>query len=132
MADIETTTVNESGFGATSQVGDFDLSIHAMSETGPSPNETLVAAYASCFSFAFRAGARRSDYEDLGKIQTDADADLNDDDDLTAIRFTMHVEAELDDDEVDELLEMAEEICHVHAAVKESLHAEASVHPGAF
>lgn len=132
MTDIETTSVNESGFGAANQVGDFDLSIDATGETGPTPNETLVADYASCFTFAFRAGAQRSGYDDLGRIQTDAEADLDDDDDLTGIRFTMHVEADLDDDEIEELLGMAEEICHVHAALKESLYADVTVHPGAF
>lgn len=131
MADIESTTTNDSGFHALSRVGDFELSIDATTEEGPSPNEVLVADYASCYTFAFRAGAQRNDYDDLGKIQTDASADLDDDDDLVSISFDMHVEAELDGDEREELKELADDICHVHAALREGLHAEVSIHPDA-
>mgnify|MGYP002760549101 CR=1 FL=1 len=132
MTDIESTTVNEAGFSATSQVGEFNLDTHALGESGPSPNEVLVSDYAACFTYAFRAGAQRNDFEELGKIQTDAEADLDDDDDLTGISFTMHVEAELTDDEAEELLGYAEEICHVHAALTESLYADVTVNAGAF
>jgi len=131
MADIESTTTNDSGFHSLSIVGEFELSIDATTEDGPSPNEVLVANYASCYTFAFRAGAQRNDYDDLGKIQTDASADLDDDDDLASISFDMHVEADLDDDEQDELKELADDICHVHAALREGLHADVSIHPGA-
>jgi uncharacterized OsmC-like protein len=131
MTDIESTTTNDAGFHALSRVGDFELSIDATTEEGPSPNEVLVADYASCYTFAFRAGAQRNDYDDLGKIQTDASADLDDDDDLEAIRFDMHVESDLDEDERAELKELADEICHVHAALKEELYADVSIHPGA-
>lgn len=132
MADIESTTTNDSGFHALSRVGDFELSIDATTEEGPSPNEVLVADYASCYTFAFRAGAQRNDHDDLGKIQTDAEADIDEDDDLSAIRFTMHVEADLTDDEIDDLLAKAEDICHVHAALREGLHADVTVESGAF
>jgi uncharacterized OsmC-like protein len=132
MTDIESTTVNEAGFSATGQVGDYDIATHALGETGPSPNDVLVADYAACFTYAFRAGAQRSDYDDLGKIQTDAEADLDEDDDLEAIRFTMHVEADLTDEEAADLLDMAEDICHVHAALKESLYADVTVNASAF
>lgn len=132
MTDIESTTVNEAGFSATSQTGDFNIETHALGESGPSPNAVLLSDYAACFTYAFRAGADRADYDDLGKIQTDAEADLDDDDDLTTIRFTMHVEADLTDDDIDELLPMAEDICHVHAALKESLYADVTVHGDAF
>ena len=131
MTDIESTTTNDAGFHALSRVGDFELSIDATTEEGPSPNEVLVADYASCYTFAFRAGAQRNGYDDLGKIQTDASADLDDDDDLEAIRFDIHVESDLDDDEIEELTGLADEICHVHAALKEQLYADVSVHPGA-
>jgi uncharacterized OsmC-like protein len=131
MADIESTTTNDSGFHALSRVGDFELSIDATTEEGPSPNEVLVADYASCYTFAFRAGAQRNDYDDLGKIQTDASADIDDEDDLESISFDMHVEADLDEDEQAELKELADDICHVHAALKEELYADVSIHPGA-
>jgi len=132
MADIQTTTENESGFGASNVAGDFEIAIDAQGESGPAPNELLVADYASCFTFAFRAGAMRSDYDDLGRIETEAEADLDDDDDLSAIRFTMHVAADLTDDEVDDLLAKAEDICHVHAALREGLYADVTVEAGAF
>jgi organic hydroperoxide reductase OsmC/OhrA len=136
MADIESTTTNDAGFDAQSIVPShedprFELTIDAMGEEGPSPNGVLVADYASCYTFAFRAGAQRNSYDDLGKIQTDASADLDDDDDLASISFDMHVEAELDDDEQAELKELADDICHVHAALKEELYADVSIHAGA-
>ncbi len=132
MADIETTTVNESGYHALSRAGDFELSIDATGEEGPTPNEVLVADYASCFTFACRAGASRELDVDLGKVETEATAELNDDDDLESISFHLHVEAELDDDQIDELLGLGETICHVHDSVKESLHADLEVTADAF
>ncbi len=132
MADIETTTVNEAKFHALSRAGDFELSIDATGEDGPTPNQVLVADYASCFSFACRAGAQREMDVELGKVETAAEADLNDDDDLTSIGFDMHVEADLDDDQVEELLALGKDICHVHDSVKESLQADVDVTTDAF
>ncbi|TKR27846.1 OsmC family protein [Natronomonas salsuginis] len=132
MADIETTTVNEEKYHALSRAGEFELSIDATGGDGPTPNEVLVADYASCFSFACRAGANRRLDIDLGKIETSAEADLNDSDDLTGIRFHIYVEADLTDEEVDDVIELGEEICHIHDAVKESLHAEIELTPDAF
>jgi uncharacterized OsmC-like protein len=132
MADIETTTVNEEKFHALSRAGDFELSIDATGGEGPTPNEVLVADYASCFTFACRAGANRQMDVDLGKVETDAEADLNEDDDLTAIRFQMRVEADLDMEQTDRLLELGGDICHVHDSVKDDLHADVEVETNAF
>jgi len=132
MTDIETTTVSEEGYASTSQVGDFELSIDATDETGPNPNGVLVADYAACFLPAFRVGGNKEGHDDLGTIQIDAEADLNDGDDLSAIRFAIHVEADLSDDEFSAIVDRAEDICHVHAALKSELHAEIEVHGGAF
>ena len=132
MTDIQTTTVNEEKFHALSRAGDFELSIDATGSDGPTPSEVLVADYASCFTFACRAGANRQMDVDLGKVETEAEADLNDDDDLTAIRFHIQVEADLDDDEVDRLVELGEEICHVHDALKSELYADIDVSTDAF
>jgi len=131
MSDIEISSSNERGFSATSQIGDFELSTHAQGETGPSPNEVIVADYAQCFTYAFRATAMRGDYADPGAITTDAEADLDDDDDLTGIRLVLHVETGYSDGEVEELLAGAEDLCHVHAALKPELHADVTVHTGA-
>jgi len=130
MSDIEISSSNERGFSATSQMGDHELSTHAQGETGPSPNEVVVADYAQCFSYAFRATAMRGDYADTGTISADAEADLDDDDDLTDIRLTLHVETGYSDAEVDELIAGAEDLCHVHAALKPELHADVTVHAG--
>ena len=132
MADIQTTTVNEEKFHALSRAGDFELSIDATGAEGPSPNEVLVADYASCFTFACRAGAQRELDFELGKVETEAEADLDDDDDLTAISFHMHVEADLDDEQVSNLLELGEDICHVRDSLKESLEADVDVTTDAF
>lgn len=133
MADLESTTVNESGFHATSRVGNYELSIDATKEEGPSPNEVLLADYASCYTFAFRAGAKREHDLELGQIETEATADLDEDDDIVddSVTFHLHVEADLDEDEVDSLVELGEEICHVHAALHEGMYAEIDVTPNA-
>lgn len=129
MADIEATAKNDEKFFATSRVGDFELSIDATGEEGPSPDQIIVADYAACYSFAFRAGADREHDLSLGAIRTEAEADLTDDDFLESVSLTVHVEDDLDDDQVDELVELGEELCHVHQAVKEDLHADIEVVP---
>lgn len=132
MSDIETTTISEEGYACTSQVGDFDMAIDATDETGPNPNAALVATYASCFLPAFRVGGQQRGEDDLGKLQIDASAALDDDDDLESISFDIFVEADVSDEELDEIVTRAEDICHVHSAVREELHADISVHGGAF
>lgn len=132
MADIESTTVNEEKFSASSRVGDFELSIDATGEDGPTPNEVLVADYASCYTFAFRAGAQREHDLSLGKIQTEAAADLDEDDDLASISLTLHVEDDLSDEQIESLIALGEEICHIHSAVGTELHADIEIVPNAF
>ncbi|MFC7186520.1 OsmC family protein [Halorubrum yunnanense] len=132
MPHIETSTVSEEGYACTSQVGEFDLQIDATDETGPNPNAALVATYASCYLPAFRVGGSQRGEEDLGKIQIDASAALDEDDDLEAVSFDVHVEADLDDETASDIAERAEGICHVHSALREGLHADVSVYPGAF
>jgi organic hydroperoxide reductase OsmC/OhrA len=131
MSDIETSTLCESGYACESQVGDFDLQIDATDKTGPNPNETLVATYASCFIPAFRVGASQAGEDDLGQIQIDASATLDDEDDLSSVAFDLFVEADLDD-VTDDLVERAEGICHVHAALNDDLQAAITVHDSAF
>lgn len=132
MTDIETTTVSEEGYATTSQVGDIDIPIDATGKAGPTSNQVLVADYAACFIPAFRVGGQQRGQDDLGKVQIDAEGDLNDDDDLEAVRFTIHVESDLDDDTFDEIVSRAEDVCHVHAALREELHADITVRGGAF
>jgi len=132
MADIETATVSEEGFTSTSQVGDFELTVDALGEDGPTPNQVLVADYASCFLPAVRVGAQQRGHDDIGTVQIDADADLDDDDDLEAIRFVVHIEADLDDGTLDDVIDRAEDICHVHSALREGLRADIDVYGDAF
>jgi organic hydroperoxide reductase OsmC/OhrA len=132
MSDIETITVSEEGFACVNQVGDFEFTVDATDESGPNPNAALVATYASCFLPAFRVGGQQRGHDDLGKIQIDADADLDDDDDLESIGFAVHVAADLSDDEFDEIVARAEDICHVHAALREELEADVDVYGDAF
>ena len=131
MADIRSTTVNEEEFFASSRVGNFELSIDATGEDGPTPNEVLVADYASCYTFAFRAGAQREHDLSLGPIQTEAVAELDENDDLASISLTLHVEDDLTDEQVESLTALGEEICHIHSAVGEELRADIEVVPGA-
>jgi len=131
MTDIIIDSTSEEGFTTSSIVGDFELTIDATGEDGPDPNATLVATYASCFVPAFRVGAQQRDHDDLGRIEVESEADLDDDDDLEAIRFTIKVAADLGD-EVDEIVDRAEDICHVHSALREGLHADVTVEDDAF
>jgi organic hydroperoxide reductase OsmC/OhrA len=132
MSDIETITISEDGFACVNQVGDFEFTVDATDESGPNPNAALVATYASCFLPAFRVGGQQRGHDDLGTIQIDADADLDDDDDLESIGFALHVAADLSDDEFDEIVARAEDICHVHTALRDGLEADVTVHGGAF
>jgi len=132
MSDIETITISDEGFACVNQVGDFEFTIDATDEEGPNPNAALVATYASCFLPAFRVGGQQRGHDDLGEIQIDASADLDDDDDLESIHFVIHVGADLDDDTLAEIVERAEGICHVHTALREGLHADIDVYGDAF
>lgn len=131
MTDILISSTSEEGFTTRSIVGDFELTVDATGEDGPTPNATLVADYASCYVPAFRVAAEEFDHDDLGRIEVEAEADLDDDDDLTAIRFGISVEADLGED-ADDIVARGEEICHVHSALREALHAEITVDDDAF
>ena len=131
MADIESTTVNEEEFFASSRVGDFELSIDATGTDGPTPNEVMVADYASCYTFAFRAGAQREHDLSLGRIRTEAEAELDEDDDLASIALTLYVEDDLTDEQVESLIALGEEICHIHSAIGEELYADIEIVHGA-
>jgi len=126
MPDITVSSTSTEGFTTTSVVGEWELTIDATNENGPNPNQVLVADYASCFIPAFRVGAQKEGFEDLGAVEVDASAELDEDDDLASVAFEMRVEESLGD-AVDDVVARAEEICHVHAALREELQAEISV-----
>jgi organic hydroperoxide reductase OsmC/OhrA len=131
MADIEVTSTSEEGYTTTSVVGEWELTVDATGEDGPTPNQVLAADYASCFIPAFRVGANKEGFEDIGTVEVAVEADLDDDDDLAGVAFDIHVEESLDDS-VEDVIARAEDICHVHAALRDGLHAEVSVTDDAF
>ena len=129
MSDIELTSTSTEGYATTSLIGDWELTIDATDAAGPNPNAVLVADYASCFVPAMRVGASQAGFDDLGRVEVDATATLDEGDDLTAIAFDIAVETDLGDG-VEEVIARAEEICHVHTALREQLHAEITVEDG--
>jgi len=130
MDEFSLTTTNPDGYDTESIIGDFALAIDPMDETGPNPNAVLVADYASCFLPAVRMGAQQHGYDDLGEMAIDATATVDDHDDLQSISFTLRVEAAVEDP--DELVALGEELCHVHAALREGLAADVTVEDEAF
>ncbi|MFB6311569.1 MAG: OsmC family protein [Salinirussus sp.] len=131
MADITVESVCEEGFTTNSVVDGWELTVDATGEDGPTPNQVLAADYASCYIPAFRVGAQQEGIEDLGRIEVDVEADLDEDDDLEAIAFDIRVEASLGD-VADDVVARGEDICHVHSALREGLHADISVTDEAF
>lgn len=131
MSDIEVSSTCEEGYAVRSRVGDFELSIDATEEEGPSPNQALVGTYASCYIPALRVAANKEGVGEVGRIDIDAEADLDDDDDIEAIRFHVYFESEMEDDELDAVLDRGKDICHVHAALHDGLHAEVTGEAGA-
>ena len=130
MDEFSLTTTNTDGYDTESVIGDFALAIDPMDETGPNPNAVLVADYASCFLPAVRMGAQQNGYDDLGEMAIEATAAVDDHDDLQSIEFTLKVEAAVEDP--DELVALGEELCHVHAALREGLAADVTVEDNAF
>ncbi len=130
MSDINVTSTCEEEYTVESIVGDWDLVVDALEENGPSANQVLVASYASCYLPAFRVAANKEGFDDVGTIEIESEANLDDDDDLTDISWELHVEEDLGDS-VDDVVSRAEDICHVHSALREGLHADITVTDGA-
>ncbi|MFC6865451.1 OsmC family protein [Halomicroarcula sp. GCM10025817] len=130
MTDIEVTSTCEEGYTVESVIdGEWELVVDALSEDGPSANQVLAADYASCYIPAFRVAANKTGYDDIGTVTIDVEADLDEDDDLEAIRWHIEVEQDLGDDE-EAIVELGEEICHVHSALREELHADITIESG--
>ncbi|WP_324662235.1 OsmC family protein [Haloarcula sediminis] len=130
MADIEIESTCEDGYTVESIInGEWELIVDALSEDGPSPNEVLAADYASCYIPALRVAAGKYNYDDIGEVEIEVAADLDEDDDLESIAFEVSVKESLGDEERD-IVELAEDICHVHSALIEELHADISIESG--
>ena len=132
MPDIEVSSVCEEGYTVESDIdGEWQLVVDALGEDGPTPNQVLAADYASCYIPAFRVAADQHDYDDIGRVAIDVGADLDSDDDVESIEFEVRVEAALGNDATP-IAELAEDICHVHSALRDELHADITVEDGAF
>jgi len=132
MSDIEVTSVCEAGYTVENEIdGEWQLVVDALSEDGPSPNQVLAADYASCYIPALRVAADNEGYDDVGHIEVEVEADLDADDDLEAIAFTVKTEETFGNDG-QAIVELAENICHVHSALRDELHAEITLEEGAF
>jgi organic hydroperoxide reductase OsmC/OhrA len=131
MTDILIETTSEDGYASRSIVGDFELTLDGDAEEGPQTNPTLVATYAGCWIPAFRTAARQRDVGELGRVEVESEADLDDDGDLEAIRFKLKTEADLGDSKA-EIVDRAHEICHVDAALREDLRADVVVEDDVF
>jgi len=126
------TTVSEEGYTATNEIRKFETTIDANGEDDPDTLEALLAAYGSCYVPALRVGGQQRGAGDLGKIEIDITGELNDDDKLESIHFDISVAGDVDDDTGEEVIERAFELCKVHDALKDSLHAETSFEGNAF
>lgn len=129
MSDIQVTTTAAEGYKAESTVGDHEVTVDAGGADAPSPVEMLVTSYTSCFLAAFRMAAKRNGVREIGRIDVDALAEQSDDG-LESIKFTLSVEATLEDPQT--VLEAAEEYCHVNQSLDPSLRADVTVEDGAF
>lgn len=131
MADIELTSTSREGFATHSVAEKWEVTIDAGGKQGPTPNQLLVADYASCYIPALRVSARENGVDDLGKVEIDVSATLDENDDLSSISFDLRVEAALGEQR-DGILTYAHEICHVASALRPELHADISLTDEAF
>jgi uncharacterized OsmC-like protein len=128
----EVVTTSAAGYSSETTVRDFEVTIDPNGETAPDTVETLLADYAACFVPALRVGAEQRDAGDLGRIENHVTGEVDDDGKLTAVRFDIRVGADIDDETAGRVVERAFELCKVHDALGEHLHAETSVEGSAF
>lgn len=120
-------TRSEDGFVATSNVGGEDIRIDATGEETADTLEHLLAAYAACYVPALRVGAEQRDAGELGRIDLAVSGQLNESDKLDAVEFTIDTEADLGANAATAVIERANELCKVQAALKESLRARVTL-----
>lgn len=65
---LESTTTSVDGYRTVTQSDSGTLTIDARTETHPSPTETLLASYASCYTVALRISTQQQDADNLGHI----------------------------------------------------------------
>jgi len=126
----EVVSVSEEGYSSVNTVREFELTIDSNGEESPDTVETLLADYAACYVPALRVGGKQRGVDDLGRIENRVTGEVNDEGKLTAIAFDITVEADVDEETGQEIVERAFELCKVHDALKDSLHAEATIQGG--
>lgn len=129
---LESTTISTDGYRTDTRTDGGTLTIGAGTETDPSPTETLLASYASCYTVALRIGTKQQAAGDLGRIEINAEADRDAEHDLEAIRFEVDIESDLDTETLEAIVEHANALCHVHDALREELRADVSIRGNAF
>ncbi|QKY21514.1 OsmC family protein [Halolamina sp. CBA1230] len=128
----QVTTVSEDGYDSTTEIRDFSVDIDPGGESAPDTLESLLASYGACYVPALRVGAKQRDVGELGKIELSITGELNDDDKLDSIHFDVAVGADVTEEEGEEAIDRAFDLCKVHDALKESLHAETTFEGDAF
>ncbi len=124
---LEVSTTSTEGFESSNKIREHSLDIDATGENSADTQEVLLATYGSCYVPALRVAAKQRDIGDLGEIQIDISGDLNDDDKLESITFDVSTETDLSSDEADAIVDRANELCKVHAALKKSLGAKVNI-----
>lgn len=128
----QVTTVSEDGYESTTEIRDFSVDIDPGGESAPDTLESLLASYGACYVPALRVGAKQRDVGDLGKIELSITGELNDDDKLERIQFDIAVGADVTEEEGEEAIDRAFDLCKVHDALKEGLHADTTFEGDAF
>ena len=128
----QVTTVSEDGYDSTTEIRDFSVDIDPGGESAPDTLESLLASYGACYVPALRVGAKQRDVGELGKVELSITGELNDDDKLDSIHFDVAVGADVTEEEGEEAIDRAFDLCKVHDALKESLHAETTFEGDAF
>lgn len=129
---LESTTTSAEGYRTVSEIDGGELTIDAHTETDLSPTETLLASYAACYTVALRIGVEQRNVDGLGRVEIDAEADHDDENDLEAIRFAVDVETDSSDETLQAVVSRANDLCHVHDAIRMELHADVDIHGDAF
>lgn len=127
----EVVSTSAEGNSSVNEIRDFELTIDATGEDSPDTVETLLADYAACYVPALRVGGKQRGVDDLGEIRNAVTGEVDDDGKLTSVTFDIEVEADIDDETGREIVDRAFELCKVHDALKESLHADATIRGGA-
>lgn len=121
------TTVSDEGYSSRNTIGDHELLIDATEEVGPNPTETLLSAYASCFVVGLRIAGRERGVSDLGQITIEVTGYRDENDELESISFDLKVEASLDREDRDGIVDRALQTCHVGTALRPSLEATVTI-----